>query len=73
MKQDEKTPPTEQKTKNHIALSIAAALFGVQSESNRQTDFNQRSPWPFIIGGIIGVVFFVAVLIAITLSVTAIH
>lgn len=73
MKQDGKAPPTEQKKKSNIALSVAAALFGVQSESNRQIDFKQRSPLPFIIGGIIAIVFFVAVLITITLSVTATH
>lgn len=73
MKQDGKTPATEQKTKSNIALSVAAALFGVQSDSNRQTDFNQQSPWAFIIGGIIAIVFFVVVLITITLSVTATH
>jgi len=57
----------------NLALSIAAALFGVQSERNRQHDFNQRTPWPFIIAGIVGILFFVGLLVIITLIVTATH
>ncbi|MDX1302585.1 DUF2970 domain-containing protein [Photobacterium sp.] len=71
--QNENSPPQKRKTKRRLALSVAAALFGVQSDKNRQQDFNQRSPWPFIIGGVIAIVVFVALLIAVTLSVTAIH
>ncbi|MGF1760216.1 DUF2970 domain-containing protein [Photobacterium sagamiensis] len=70
--QDENSRPQKGKIRN-VALSVAAALFGVQSDSNRQQDFNQQSPWPFIIGGIIAIVVFVALLITVTLSVTAIH
>ena len=70
--QDENSRPQKGKIRN-VALSVAAALFGVQSDNNRQQDFNQQSPWPFIIGGIIAIVVFVALLITVTLSVTAIH
>ncbi|MGF1713434.1 DUF2970 domain-containing protein [Photobacterium chitinilyticum] len=56
-----------------LALSIAAALFGVQSERNRQHDFNQRTPWPFIVAGIVGILLFIGLLVAITLIVTATH
>jgi hypothetical protein len=69
MDSDNRTPPKKRKTS--IAFSVIAALFGVQSESNRQQDFNQQSPWPFIIGGIIAIGLFVALLVTITLSVTA--
>ncbi|PSW04859.1 DUF2970 domain-containing protein [Photobacterium lipolyticum] len=71
--QDENSQPQKRKTKRRVALSVAAALFGVQSDNNRQQDFNQRSPWPFIIGGVIAIVVFVALLITVTLLVTAIH
>ncbi|MCW8329647.1 DUF2970 domain-containing protein [Photobacterium sp. SDRW27] len=71
MKSEGNKPATERTAKSNIALSVAAALFGVQSDSNRQADFAQRSPWPFIIGGIVAIVLFVAVLLAITFSVTA--
>ncbi|MGF1888791.1 DUF2970 domain-containing protein [Photobacterium profundum] len=71
MDSEKKTTPKEQKIR--IAISVIAALFGVQSERNRQQDFNQQSPRPFIIGGIIAIGLFVALLITITLLVTAKH
>jgi hypothetical protein len=71
MDSEKKTSPNKRKTS--IAISVIAALFGVQSDSNRQQDFSQQSPWPFIIGGIIAIGLFVAVLVTITLSVTATH
>ncbi|EAS41852.1 DUF2970 domain-containing protein [Photobacterium profundum] len=71
MDSEKKTSPKKRKTR--IAISVIAALFGVQSERNRQQDFNQQSPRPFIIGGIIAIGLFVALLITITLLVTAKH
>jgi hypothetical protein len=71
MDSEKKTPPKKRKT--NVAVSVIAALFGVQSERNRQQDFSQQSPWPFIIGGIIAIGLFVALLVTITLSVTATH
>ncbi|WP_041393840.1 DUF2970 domain-containing protein [Photobacterium profundum] len=71
MDSERKTSPKKRKTS--IAISVIAALFGVQSERNRQQDFNQQSPRPFIIGGIIAIGLFVALLIMITLLVTAKH
>lgn len=72
-KQNDDPRPHKRKTKRNVVLSVVAALFGVQSESNRQQDFDQQSPWPFILGGIIAIVFFVGLLITVTLSVTATH
>lgn len=43
-----------------IVLSILAAALGVNSERNRERDFSASSPWPFITGGIIFGVLFVA-------------
>ncbi|GGP93218.1 DUF2970 domain-containing protein [Shewanella ulleungensis] len=36
-----------------IFCSTVAAFFGVQTEQNRQQDFQSQSPLPFIIMGII--------------------
>jgi uncharacterized membrane protein YidH (DUF202 family) len=71
MDSEKKTSPKKRKT--NVAISVIAALFGVQSERNRQQDFNQQSPRPFIIGGIIAIGLFVVLLITITLLVTAKH
>ena len=45
--------------------SVAAAFFGVQSNKNRERDFSQGKLSHFIIAGVIGVIAFIAVLIAI--------
>ncbi len=46
-------------------LSVASAFFGVQSNKNREKDFNQGKLSHFIIGGILGVAIFVGTLITI--------
>lgn len=48
-----------------IICSILAALFGVQSERNRQRDFKHGSPAVFITVGAIFIVLFVLTLILI--------
>ncbi|WP_151703569.1 DUF2970 domain-containing protein [Nitrincola alkalilacustris] len=35
-----------------VIKSVLAAFFGVQSEANRQRDFQAASPWMFIVVGI---------------------
>ena len=45
--------------------SVAAAFFGVQSNKNREKDFTQGKLSHFIIVGVISVVIFIAVLIAV--------
>jgi hypothetical protein len=45
--------------------SVAAAFFGVQSNKNRERDFSEGKLSHFIIVGVIGVVIFIAVLIAV--------
>ncbi|WP_084643960.1 DUF2970 domain-containing protein [Ferrimonas futtsuensis] len=47
-----------------VVASVLAALFGVQSEANRQRDFSHSSPLPFILTGILLVSLFVLGLIA---------
>ena len=43
----------------NILLSALAALFGVQSEKNRERDFQQGKPTDFIVVGIFGVFFLI--------------
>jgi FtsH-binding integral membrane protein len=45
--------------------SVAAAFFGVQTETNRKRDFSQGKLSHFIITGIIAVIIFIACLIAV--------
>jgi len=42
-----------------VAQSVLAAFFGVQSERNRQRDFEHGSGRAFVIAGLIGTVLFV--------------
>ncbi|UXI01513.1 DUF2970 domain-containing protein [Photobacterium sp. TY1-4] len=63
--------PTKPGKTTRPLLSAAAALFGVQSERNRQADFSQTSARPFIVAGIVGICLFVALLIVIVRLVTA--
>ncbi|MDY6942690.1 MAG: DUF2970 domain-containing protein [Pseudomonadota bacterium] len=35
----------------HVVASVLAAMFGVQSEQNRQRDFSEGNPWIFIVTG----------------------
>lgn len=35
----------------HVVTSVLAAMFGVQSEQNRQRDFSEGNPWLFIVTG----------------------
>ncbi|GAA3949370.1 DUF2970 domain-containing protein [Allohahella marinimesophila] len=45
--------------------SIFAAAFGVQSSKARERDFSQRSPLPFIIGGVLFGILFVVTLVVV--------
>lgn len=42
-----------------VICSVLAALFGVQTEANRQRDFSQKNPLPYIIVFVILLVLFV--------------
>ncbi len=39
-------------------VSALAALFGIQSEQNRDRDFKAASPWRFVIAGVIAIALF---------------
>ncbi|PST88444.1 DUF2970 domain-containing protein [Photobacterium jeanii] len=47
-----------------------AALFGVQSEQQRQQDFQQSEPWRFVVVGVVAIFGFVLLLVGITWWVT---
>lgn len=46
-------------------FSVLAALFGVQTEENRQRDFSKGKPATFIAIGVVFIVMFVVVLLLI--------
>ncbi|OEE45720.1 hypothetical protein A1OS_01440 [Enterovibrio norvegicus] len=48
-----------------IVKSVFAAMFGVQSDKNRQRDFKQSSMVPYIVVGVVFVVLFVLGLMSI--------
>lgn len=57
-------PETNQPSKEGTGLlstlqTILGAMFGVQSEQQRQKDFEKGSPVQFIVGGIIFVIVFI--------------
>ena len=54
-------------------LSVIAAFFCVQTDKNRQRDFNKKSPVPFIVVGIILAVLMVIGIMLIVKWVLATH
>ncbi|WP_114417225.1 DUF2970 domain-containing protein [Marinospirillum perlucidum] len=42
-----------------VLQAVLAAFFGVQSERKRREDFQQSSPWPFILTGVLMTLVFV--------------
>jgi len=59
--QDRETPQAKPGFRQ-LLISILGAALGVQSDKNRQKDFNSPSPTPYIVGGIIFGAIFVAVI-----------
>ncbi|WMN58822.1 DUF2970 domain-containing protein [Pseudoalteromonas xiamenensis] len=53
-----------------VLQSVLAAMFGVQSETKRQRDFHQPRPLPYIVIGVILVVLFIIVLLALVNLIT---
>lgn len=53
-----------------VMKSVLAAMFGVQTEENRQRDFSKGKASHFIIGGIIFTIVFILTLVQIVSSVT---
>ncbi|WP_375057282.1 DUF2970 domain-containing protein [Zobellella sp. DQSA1] len=54
----------------HRLQAVVAALFGVQSEKNRQQQF-QGSPWPYIGAGALAILGFVLLLVLVVRLVLA--
>ena len=48
-----------------VFSSVLAAMIGVQSDKNRERDFNSANPKSFIIGGVIFTVVFVASIVTV--------
>lgn len=46
-----------------LLLSLLAGLVGVQSNRNREEDFNKGNIWVFIVGGVVITTLFVLLLI----------
>ena len=46
-----------------VIKSVVAAMFGVQSQANRERDFQQGKAWHFIVGGIVGTLCFIALML----------
>lgn len=63
---------SKKSTPLQVIASVLAALFGVQSDNNRQHDFKQSSPWPFIVVGIVVISVMLMTIIAVALWATAI-
>ncbi|WP_158161972.1 DUF2970 domain-containing protein [Grimontia hollisae] len=53
-----------------VVKSVFAAMFGVQSDKNRQRDFQQSSMVPYIVVGFVFVAVFVLALIGLVSLVT---
>lgn len=69
MTSDQESEKEEQPGLLAITLSVLAAALGVQTESNRQRDFSQKSPLPYILGGLLFTVLFVLTLVGVVLLV----
>lgn len=59
--QDQNVP--HKPSRMRLILSTFAAAFGVQSETNRQYDFQQKSIMPFILAGVFFTIVFLGSLI----------
>ena len=66
--QDEKAPP-EKPSFLQVMLSVVAAAGGVQSNKNRERDFSQTSPMPYIVGGLLFTAVFVLTIVGVVMMV----
>lgn len=48
---------------NQVLKAVLGAIVGVQSEQQRQQDFQTTTIWPYLVAGIFAVVVFVGVLL----------
>lgn len=61
----------QQKKLFRVLQSTFAGLFGIQSEKNRLEDFKEKSPFDYIIAGIIGVIILLIIMVVVVKSVLA--
>lgn len=54
---------------SHIVKSVLAAMVGVQSDKNRQVDFQHGSLGAYVIVGIVATVLFVLAIVTVVKSV----
>ncbi len=62
---EDKESSNDKVTMLNVVQSTLAAAIGVQSEKNRQRDFKKGKPITYILSGIIFVVVFISVIVAI--------
>ena len=62
-------PPENKPTFVQVMMSVFAAAIGVQSAKNRERDFSQSSPMPYIVGGLIFTVLFVLSIVGVVMLV----
>jgi len=48
-----------------VISSVGAAMFGVQTDKNRQRDFKKGKLWHYVVGGLLFAVVFIAILVVI--------
>lgn len=46
-----------------VIRSVLSAFIGVQNETQREQDFSQSSPWPYILTGLVLTLIFVVLLV----------
>ncbi|MCC2607631.1 DUF2970 domain-containing protein [Planctobacterium marinum] len=56
---------TEKASLWQVTKSVAASMFGVQTQKNHQADFQQSSFLPYVVIGVIFVLVFIAVLVGV--------
>jgi len=62
---NDKNKNTESVSFFQVFSSVMAAMFGVQTEKNRERDFNKGKLWHYVVGGIIFAVIFITILISV--------
>ena len=57
--EDQAMPEQSSPSFFQVTMSVLAAALGVQSDKNRERDFSQSSPLPYIVGGLLFTILFV--------------
>ncbi len=66
IEETQKNASEDKKTKlgmGHMVLTVLAAAIGVQNRKNHEKDFEQGSPMPYIIAGVVFTALFLLTLI----------